>query len=245
MGKMKFNILIMLGILIFLSACNSGSNKNNNTEDKKAKTSKNMDNLEQTIANITKGFNTIPDKRAVKLEEISNYIEKSLSRNDTVNLVFICTHNSRRSHMAQIWAQKAADHYSIPKIVCFSGGTEATAFNPRAVRAMEKAGFSIEKTDTTGNPVYLVTYSEGKMPLHTFSKKFDDPFNPQASFAAIMVCSDADEACPFVPGAESRFAIPYEDPKVADNTSKEEAKYDERSRQIATEMFYLFSRVKR
>lgn len=40
-----------------------------------------------------------------------------------------------------------------------------------------------------------------------------------------------------------RLPIPYVDPKAADGTTEEAAVYDERTKQIATEMFYLMSQV--
>lgn len=217
---------------------NNEKTKNNLTENTAF-----LDGVEQYIENIQSDFESIPDKRKEQLEEVAAYVKEKSSAIQDVQMTFICTHNSRRSHMSQVWAQTAAHYYQIPNVQCYSGGTEATAFNPRAVKAMKKAGFNIEKTGNETNPVYLVSYSNKAEPLQCFSKKFEDDFNPQTNFAAIMTCSQADEGCPFVPGAEVRFSIPYEDPKVADDTPEEEAKYDERCRQIATEMFYLFSKV--
>ena len=71
----------------------------------------------------------------------------------------------------------------------------------------------------------------------------DDNFNPKSEFAAIMTCDSANEACPFVPGAEKRISITFDDPKVFDNTLQQKEKYKERSLQIAAEMFYVFSQI--
>jgi arsenate reductase len=157
-----------------------------------------------------------------------------------INLTFICTHNSRRSHICQTWAQTAAEYFGIKNIYCFSGGTETTALNPRVVRAMRQAGFIITQNDASDNPLFLVKYSDEKEPLKCFSKVYNDPFNPQKDYAAIMTCSDADENCPVVFGADARFPIRYEDPKVFDGTPEEEKMYAERCRQIATEMLSVF-----
>ena len=146
--------------------------------------------------------------------------------------------------MSQIWAQTAAEYFNIPKINCFSGGTEATAFNPRSVRAIKNAGFNIIKENESDNPVYLVQFSETKAPLQCFSKVYNDDFNPQKDFAAIMTCSHADENCPVVFGAEKRFPIKYEDPKEFDGTNLEETKYSERFDQIGIEMIFVFREVK-
>ncbi len=240
--------IIYVAAFAFLAICckNTNSEKTTKTKDmEQTKTSKVViiPDIENYIGESVKSFGSINENRKEQLHALAGYIEKKIKSGSEINLNFICTHNSRRSHLSQLWAQAASYFYGIPKVHCYSGGTEATAFNPRAVKAMKKAGFAISAKDDTSNPVYSVLISKDKAPVEAFSKKFSDEFNPQENFAAIMTCSHADEACPFVPGADGRFAIPYEDPKVADNTPEEEAKYDERCRQISVEMLYLFSQV--
>lgn len=200
--------------------------------------------LAEKIKVLKNSFNTIPEERKKLLNEFSEYITNKLRDGKEVNLVFICTHNSRRSHISQIWAQTAAEYYGIPNIKCYSGGTEATAFNPLAVKSLQKAGFEIEKKDDSDNPVYLVYYSNEGEPVECFSKVYSDKYNPQKDFAAIMTCSDADANCPVVFGAEARFPIHYEDPKEFDGTELEEEKYDERVEQIGREMLFAFSEMK-
>ena len=196
--------------------------------------------LETYIQSILVERVTIPDERQRLLGDLAAYIR---ARSDEViNLTFICTHNSRRSHISQIWAATAAAYYGLDAVRSYSGGTEATAFNPRAVNAMERAGFDILNPGGE-NPRYQIRYSEEDSAIECFSKVYDDPFNPSADFAAIMTCSDADENCPFIPGAVRRFPLTYEDPKVADDTSEETARYDERVRQIGRELFYALSIV--
>lgn len=180
----------------------------------------------------------ITDERKLMLNQIVNYIKSS---NDP-NLNFICTHNSRRSHLSQIWAQVFAHHYRI-KIATFSGGTEATAFHPNAVAALKRAGFEITAGEGS-NPKYSVSFSEDTDPMICFSKTFDDPINPQSDFAAVMTCSEADADCPLVPGASARIKLFYEDPKVSDGTPEEAKTYDERCAEIASEMNYVFSIIK-
>lgn len=157
------------------------------------------------------------------------------------------THNSRRSHLAQIWAQAAALHYRVPGVEVYSGGTEATAFNPRAVAALRRAGFDIQASaDGNGsNPRYLVRFGGRSEPLECFSKIYSQPPNPQADFCAVMTCSEADRNCPLVAGATVRIALPYDDPKAFDGNPQESAAYDERCRQIAREMLYVFSQASR
>ena len=195
-----------------------------------------VDSLVSEMAKIS------PDRRAL-LERLSDYIADHRQEGKDIKLNFICTHNSRRSHICQIWATTAGAYYGIENLECFSGGTEATAFNPRAVSAMERAGFRIDNPGGT-NPHYSVYFSPSIAAIECYSKVFDDPFNPKEDFAAVMTCSHADENCPFIPGA-TRISITYEDPKVADNTPAEVAKYDERVRQIGCEMFYVMANVKR
>lgn len=199
--------------------------------------------LESKIIQLKDNFESIPKERKELLSQLGEYISNKLQDGKEVNLTFICTHNSRRSHISQIWAKTAAEYYKIPNVKCYSGGTEATAFNPRAVKAIQKAGFKVEKEDDSQNPVYLVFYSDDKEPLKCFSKVYSDNFNPQKDFAAIMTCSDADENCPVVFGADERFPVRYKDPKEFDGTGLEESKYTERVEQIGSEMLLLFNTV--
>jgi len=199
--------------------------------------------LNNYIHEVELNFATISPAREKILDSIYEYI-RSKRLGEEVKLTFICTHNSRRSHISQIWAQVAAFYYGIKNIQTYSGGTEATSFNPRAVKAMEKTGLKITISENSSNPVYLVEYSENASPITSFSKTYNDQFNPQSGYCAIMTCSDADEACPIVFDCEKRVALTYEDPKKYDDTPLEEEKYDERCFQIATEIFYLFSRLK-
>jgi len=200
--------------------------------------------LSTTVEKLTKEFDEIPMERKEMLKELAQFVQNKIEANQKIYLNFICTHNSRRSHLSQIWAQAAAHYYGIENVFCYSGGTEATAFNPRAVKAMQNAGFSITKSKEGENPVYEVKYAEGAAPVIAFSKKYDDPFNHNKDFAAIMTCSHADENCPLVLGASGRIALTYDDPKEFDGTPQEAAKYDERVHQIGREIFYSFSQVK-
>jgi len=200
--------------------------------------------IETKIEELSNDFDLIPDIRKELLINFAEYISTKIGEDKEVNLTFICTHNSRRSHMSQIWAQVAAEHFLIPNIHCYSGGTEATAFNLRAVRAIMDAGFKIEQKDESDNPIYLVNYSDDKESIKCFSKVYSDSFNPQSDFAAIVTCSDADKNCPIVLGAEVRFPIKYNDPKEYDGTELEEEKYIDRSEQIGIEMLFAFSKVR-
>ena len=189
-------------------------------------------------------FDLIDPHRKELLRKFSDYIRTRREKSEPVALVFVCTHNSRRSQMAQLWAAAAGKYYGINVLSC-SGGTESTAFNPRTVAAMSRAGFKIEKTTEDGNPVYHVRYAESLPALTCFSKKYDGAPNPKAAFAAVMVCDSADKACPTVPGAAARFAISFVDPKVSDNSPQESATYDQRCAQIAREMMFAMSLIEK
>ena len=198
--------------------------------------------LEQYIKRAAPHIDEIPRARKNLLDDLAEFVSSRRDAEEEISLNFICTHNSRRSQMGQLWASAAAAHFGVGGVRTFSGGTEATAFNPRAVAAIERAGFAVHKPGGA-NPHYLVTYAEDAPAIECFSKAYDDPFNPSEGFAAIMTCSDADEACPVVLGAARRLPIRYDDPKAADGTPSETAAYDARCLQIASEMLYAFSRV--
>ncbi|MCH7410927.1 protein-tyrosine-phosphatase [Belliella sp. DSM 111904] len=186
---------------------------------------------------------SISQERKAVLQVLIDYIQKKVDQDQVINLNYICTHNSRRSQFSQIWGKVAAEYHGID-INSFSGGVEVTAFNERAVASIKRFGFKVSK-DGEGNPKYFVFYSDDADPIVTFSKVYDDATNAPTDFAAIMTCSHADENCPFIPGAEARIPVRYEDPKAFDDTDQEAIKYDERSLQIGSEMLYLFSKVKK
>lgn len=184
----------------------------------------------------------ITEERIQVLNPLIEFIQFKIDQGKEINLNFICTHNSRRSQFSQIWAQTAADYFGVPAN-CYSGGVEVTAFNERAVESIKRSGFRVI-TKGNANPRYSVFHSEDSEPILAFSKLFDDPINKVDQFAAIMTCSHADENCPFIPGTEKRIPVRYEDPKSFDDTPEESVMYDQRSMQIASEMFYVFSKVR-
>jgi len=185
----------------------------------------------------------ISEERKVMLEPLVHFIQTKVRNKQEIRINFICTHNSRRSHLSQIWAQTMASYFNIKNVFCYSGGTEATALFPMVAETLKNSGFHINMLSKIDNPVYSIKYSANEHPIIGFSKAFDDDFNPTSEFAAIMTCSQADRGCPFIAGAEKRIPIMFEDPKVFDNTPHQAGKYAETSLQIATEMCYVFSRI--
>ncbi len=201
--------------------------------------------LQKYCESVITDNTAIGAERSGTLNEIVTQIVQDLKRYETVQPLFICTHNSRRSHMAQLWLHTAAEFYGIDSIKPYSGGTEATAFNKNAIEALQRAGFTITPSQIIGNQqTYLVSTGRPNVERLIFSKKFDNPINPKKEFFAVMVCSEADKSCPLVPGADARFSLPYDDPRYFDGTPSVSAKYDETCRLIAHEMFYLMEKVK-
>lgn len=172
-------------------------------------------------------------------------MQSKIETDQTIRLNFICTHNSRRSHLSLIWAQTMAYHFDVKNVYCYSGGTEATAMFPKVAETLSNQGFQIQKLSENENPVYAVKYAQNEAAVICFSKEYNNDFNPKSEFGAIMTCNNADEGCPIVFGAEARFPVKYDDPKASDNTPEQTQVYVERSLQIAAEMFYVFSQIKK
>lgn len=200
-----------------------------------------FENLSKTINSIAEV--TVSDARKEILQSLIDYLQNKVDQREEVRLNFICTHNSRRSHLSQIWAQTMAFQFGIQNVYCYSGGTEVTAMFPKVAETLTNQGFQIQKLSQEQNPVYSVKFDENQHPIVCFSKVYFNEFNPKSNFGAIITCNNADEGCPMVFGSEARFPIKYDDPKAFDGTDLMDEKYAERSLQIASEMFYVFSQI--
>jgi arsenate reductase len=201
-----------------------------------------FDQIEQAISKLN--TDKISEERKEILQPLADFIQ---SKNDTlepIRINFICTHNSRRSHLSQVWAQTLAFYFNVKNVQCYSGGTESTALFLMVAQTLKNTGFQIETISEGKNPIYSIKYADNEPAVIGFSKKLDDDFNPKSEFAAVMTCSQADGGCPFIAGAEKRIPITFEDPKAFDNTSQQAEKYQERSLQIATELMYVFAQIK-
>jgi protein-tyrosine-phosphatase len=247
---MRAEIGLCLVLMVPLAvACNPGASSTTPPSTNAAQVSPATRNtmhpaLLHSLEALASNIEQLPAERRETLDRLAQFVRAQKSAGKPVRLTFICTGNSRRSHLGQLWAAAVARYYGIDGVETFSGGTEPSAFNPRTLAAVERAGFVVERPEPAGdNPHYRISYAADVASVESFSKRFDDASNPSADFAAVMTCTEADQGCPFVPGAALRISLPYDDPKVADDTPEEAARYDERSRQIATEMLYLFSRV--
>jgi len=199
--------------------------------------------LKNACDELVTQFDTISLERKEILQKIASYVQQKLNANENIHLMFVCTHNSRRSHYGQLLGAVAASYYRIKNVYTYSGGTEETAFHPNAIHALQTLGFQIVAKDNNTNPRYTVRFGEDTDTHICFSKKFDHESNPSFSFCAIMTCGDAEQNCPFIPGVELRIATTYDDPKVFDNTSEQDEKYLTRALQIGKEMLYVFSLI--
>jgi protein-tyrosine-phosphatase len=182
------------------------------------------------------------EEHRAEREQIARYIASEVSAGRTAQLIFICTHNSRRSQLAEFWTSALSFRMDLP-LAAFSGGTSVTALYPAVAESLGRTGVSV-KEDSGENPVFKFSYAEGKEPSEQFSKTFDDKRNPQKQFAAVMLCSDAEKNCPFVPGASARFSLPFDDPKISDGTETEKQTYDNTSLSIAAEICDILKSAK-
>ena len=206
-----------------------------------------MKPLSQTIKDLQALSSQVPQnissERLSTLNQLAHWIAHQPTTSPA-NVMIICTHNSRRSHLGQIWLQAAAWHCNLAHVETWSGGTEGTAFCPSAVGALRSQGVDIIASDDSANPIYRVQLQTDHSPFETMSTRYLHPMNPQHGFAAVMVCEEANEACPVVEGAAARFGLPYFDPKVSDGTPEENQVYQQRSLEIGAEMFYVMMKVR-
>lgn len=199
--------------------------------------------LENFFENAFKKTKLTKD-RQILLSKIAEAIAKEYSVNEVVNLNFICTHNSRRSQLGQVWSYFAANYFNL-NINAFSGGTEVTAFYRNTLKTLQKVGFEFNLTDFSHqNPTYEISFNKRKKSILGFSKLYSNPINIEP-FMAITTCNNADKNCPFIPTASHRFHLPFVDPKHSDGTKKQEETYLETSEQIAGEVYFIFAAVKK
>ncbi|UMB54965.1 hypothetical protein MKD41_05695 [Lutibacter sp. A64] len=188
---------------------------------------------------------SIDTARIDLLTNIAQYIANEFKKNKPIHLNFICTHNSRKSQLCQVWAKYAIDYFKLKNIDSFSGGTAVTAFYRNTVKTLQEVGFKFEISEFSHqNPVYLISYKNCTNPIIGFSKFFDDEINKKP-FIAITTCSNAKENCPFISEAIERFHLPFNDPKTFDNSLYKAEKYLETNQQIAGEIHFIFDLIKK
>lgn len=186
----------------------------------------------------------MPAEREEALQPLVGYLRDKVAQSAPIQLNFICTHNSRRSCFAQIWAQVLAKHFGLKNVTCYSGGTEATALHTQVIKTFQSSGLQIEQLSSGPNPKYHIGYADDEKPILGFSKIWDHDYNPKSNFAAIMTCAAASANCPVISGAEKRISIPFEDPKRYDNTERQAAEYNAVNQQIVTALYAVYSKIK-
>lgn len=226
-----------------------------------------MDIYTALAENLPAFESSLDADRRRRLEQLAGFVAQKANANEPIDLVFVCTHNSRRSHLGQVTAASAANFVGVPGVRTYSAGTETTAFNGNAIAALESKGCKITKCtaddrarieavlgkeassgidlSSASNPVYLVEHTAGAAPSVCFSKVLGDPSLPAKGFAAVMTCTSADAGCPVVVGAAKRVSLPYDDPKASDGTGKEAEVYGAKVDEIGQEMLWVMTEAKK
>jgi len=173
-------------------------------------------------------------------------IAQHLSEETSIAVNFICTHNSRRSHLCEIMFRSACTYYQLENVATYSGGTEGTALYPVVAESCARHGFTTKEVQAHGQRAWKIfhpTLEEEKNTPLLFSKEYHHANNAQEGYHAIMVCDSANEACPVVFGAKQRHSLLFVDPKHSDGSSEQADVYDSTLRTIAGEMGYIVRKI--
>ena len=196
--------------------------------------------LHQLLKQLGKEREHISGTRIAKLRRIADVISIGLREANPLTVVFVCTHNSRRSQLAELWFRTLSTVYGLEDITVASAGTEATAFNEKMIHALELAGFEFQISGNSNNPTYhQLTADHNITGPPMYSKTLEQAFTRPVHGVAIMVCDSAADVCPHVPNIRYRAELLYKDPKISDDTPEEAAVYDARVREIGREMLFL------
>ena len=186
----------------------------------------------------------IPRSRIKALDLLIQQVRICLNKGISTQLNFICTNNSRRSQLGQVWGFFAANYFDL-NINSFSGGTEVTAFFRNTVKTLQMVGFSFNLENFSHqNPKYIISFEGTSKYILGYSKRYDNEENKNP-FIAITTCNNADTNCPFIPEALLRFHLPFVDPKSSDETDLQDETYLKTNQQIAAEIYYIFSEIKK
>ncbi len=200
--------------------------------------------MNQSIQSLLKQFENedrqIDFERKNQIKAIAETLKQQHS-SLPYQLIFVCTHNSRRSIFGQVWATVLANHYDIP-LKSYSGGTEVTAVNDNALTCLNYLGFEVQKSQKKDNPIVEVYYGNADI-IKCFSKLYNDTQNPSDNFYAIMLCEHAAENCPFIPSALKRFNLTYPDPKKFDGTHHQDNEYKKVALEIGQELSFLLRQL--
>ena len=212
--------------------------------------------VEEHLNLLTTGYDMLDETQGAAGRKLVDWIVENYRPGQPLDITCVCTGNSRRSILAATMVNVSAAYYGLPEIRGFSGGTKPSAFNERTVTALRGIGLDVTKLGeeatrgdaATANPKHRIRWGSGpgesSMRMIEFSKKYDDAANPSSGFAALIVCSDAEEDCPLIKGASTRIAMPYLDPKAYDGSAIEAHKYAERRDDIGRLMLSVMMQAR-
>ncbi len=183
----------------------------------------------------------ISEERKELLLGAADTVYQHYKEKGKIQLVFVCTHNSRRSQLSEVLAILAAKQYNL-SITTFSAGTEATSVHENTMLALKEVGVSYSTVQHENQTAYLLT-SQAMGEKTLFSKTLQHESLPTQDFFAFMTCDQAAENCPFVPGAVKRIPLTYQDPKVSDSTPQALETYGKTATQILSEMMFIFAQI--
>ena len=168
------------------------------------------------------------NKQKERLEKVINQINKLLGSSRSI--VFICTHNSRRSQFCEFWAKYFSNHYD-KNLNIYSAGVEKTEVYNGVFKALLRCG--VKKLN---NKLVI-----DKQSIRLESKTLEEIH--LKSFISIINCSDAEKNCPIDFRSIANINLKYEDPKSFDGSSSEEDEYFNTSYLIARELNYIIRNI--
>ena len=140
--------------------------------------------FQQALENLV-----LDDQRTALLQTIAKSIIQLISEKRKINLNFICTHNSRRSQLAQVWSSYASSYFKLNKIESFSGGTEVSAFFRNTVKTLQEVGFIFQLIEFSHqNPYYSISSHQHVKPIIGFSKLVEHEINKKRYDDSELYC---------------------------------------------------------
>jgi len=183
-----------------------------------------MGSLDKYIDNLDNVI--LEDYQEKRVKKISQELKSSI--NTYKKIVFICTHNSRRSQLCEVWGSILSKRFNLD-LFFYSAGTKKTEVYTEVIKSLQRAGLEI---DMEGK----IKLMHNQIELH--SKTLDEI--KEDEFIAMMTCSDAEKNCPVDQRSKKNIILFYDDPKKYDRTIHESNEYDKTCRLIASELNAIF-----
>lgn len=198
-------------------------------------------NLKISIEDWNLPFNSFSKKRLKILDQLMVYLKELVAKKLELNVIFVCTHNSRRSQFAQFWLDTFLHNFGIENYNIFSAGTVETEVHKNVISVIEHYGFTVTKDSEINNKKYKIALGKG-YEINLFSKEITSVLEAGlGSFVLIFVCDSAYENCPFVIENQKHFSLTFEDPGRYDEDLNALEYYQKCAYKIAAEMHYLAS----